>query len=291
MVTIHPTPNISVSTQNISTSNISPLQCDKCSKVFVSSSSKCRHIKTCKTERETEASTIQPQIVTNVVQSTINSVQQRLKQPTQYVYLLQERASIQLNENVYKVGRTSQNNLKRVSQYPKGSVLLLQITCCNCIATENEITSLFKNKYVQMKDYGVEYFKGNYISMIDDIYNVVRKTVNIIATDLNHCHNCNMQFKKPWMLTRHLKICSSVPEKVTDADNSHSYKCDKCSTIFQRKFNLTRHTKTCKGIGIDPLICQYCNKSFKHPPAKYHHVKTCKIKAGLDSTSCIVQDN
>jgi hypothetical protein len=44
-----------------------------------------------------------------------------------YVYLLQTREFINSNQSIYKVGRTKKEHLKRFEQYPKGSLLLLQI--------------------------------------------------------------------------------------------------------------------------------------------------------------------
>ena len=37
----------------------------------------------------------------------------------EYIYLLQTRESIANNEQVYKVGRTYQDELKRFNNYPK----------------------------------------------------------------------------------------------------------------------------------------------------------------------------
>jgi hypothetical protein len=91
-----------------------------------------------------------------------------------YVYLLQTREFINSNQNIYKVGRTKKENLKRFEQYPKGSMLLLQIKCIDCINIENIILKLFRENFEQKKDIGNEYFQGNYKSMIDIIYNIVK---------------------------------------------------------------------------------------------------------------------
>jgi hypothetical protein len=92
-----------------------------------------------------------------------------------YVYLLQDRASIESNSDIYKIGRTNQDNLKRLSGYQKGSRFLLLIECDNCINCEKEILSLFKINYLQDKSFGNEYFKGDYKKMIIDIMNIVLK--------------------------------------------------------------------------------------------------------------------
>ncbi len=89
---------------------------------------------------------------------------------TEYIYLLQEREFIKTNENIYKIGMTKKENLGRFNQYPKGSILLFQMICNDCKNSETQLISIFKDKYIQRKDIGTEYFEGNYRNMIDTIY-------------------------------------------------------------------------------------------------------------------------
>lgn len=91
-----------------------------------------------------------------------------------YIYLLQEREFVNKKESVYKIGRTKQENSKRIKQYPKGTVLLFQIICNDCSITEKAIISIFKEKFKHRKDIGNEYFEGNYQTMIDIIYSTIK---------------------------------------------------------------------------------------------------------------------
>ena len=61
-----------------------------------------------------------------------------------YLYLLQTRESIKLNESIYKIGQTKQEGLKRFTQYPTGSELILHVKCDNCVEKEKIIINLFK---------------------------------------------------------------------------------------------------------------------------------------------------
>ena len=92
---------------------------------------------------------------------------------TNYIYLLKLREFIRTNENIYKIGRTSQNGMKRINQYPKGSELILFRKCINCIYIESEIIKEFKINYKHQSDYGNEYFEGNEMLMIKDINNII----------------------------------------------------------------------------------------------------------------------
>ena len=97
------------------------------------------------------------------------------------IYLIQEREFINSDENVYKIGKTKQENLKRFKQYPKGSKLILQQICDDCDILEKELISDFKNKYIHRKDIGNEYFEGDYKEMLKDIHNKI--TNNVVSIE------------------------------------------------------------------------------------------------------------
>lgn len=88
-----------------------------------------------------------------------------------YIYILQEREHINANTQIFKIGKTKQENVKRIKQYPKGSRLILQLECFDCDIVEKKIIELFKNKYIQKTDIGTEYFEGNIDEMKKDIFN------------------------------------------------------------------------------------------------------------------------
>jgi len=92
---------------------------------------------------------------------------------SRYVYLLQEREFTKTHESIFKIGKTTQPNITRFAQYPKGSILLLQIICVDCTKCEKMIMKKFKEKYIQRLDIGLEYFEGNCKKMIPDICNIV----------------------------------------------------------------------------------------------------------------------
>jgi hypothetical protein len=93
----------------------------------------------------------------------------------QYIYLIQLREFLKSGEPIFKVGRTKQENFKRFYQYPKGSKILFQMICDDSNKLEKEIIIILKNKYIFRKDIGNEYFEGNFINMIDDIYKIIKK--------------------------------------------------------------------------------------------------------------------
>lgn len=90
---------------------------------------------------------------------------------TEYIYLLQLREFVNNNQNIYKIGRTSKEHLTRFNQYPNGSKLLVQVICEDSKKIEKELLIKFREKYIQKKEIGNEYFEGNYKKMKKDIFN------------------------------------------------------------------------------------------------------------------------
>jgi hypothetical protein len=85
---------------------------------------------------------------------------------TNYIYLLCEREFIKTNEPIYKIGRSLQENLKRIQSYSNGTKLLFQSICEDCIDSEKELIKLFKLNFKHRNDIGNEYFEGNCHKMI-----------------------------------------------------------------------------------------------------------------------------
>jgi len=102
---------------------------------------------------------------------------------SEYIYLLQEREFIKTTEPIYKIGKSKQENLKRICNYPNGTKLLFQIICKNCDTLEKDLIKIFKNKYELQKDIGNEYFKGDYNEMIKDIFKLIYINDNTLKQD------------------------------------------------------------------------------------------------------------
>ncbi len=128
------------------------------------------------------------------------------KPNTNYIYLVKLRQFIKTNENIYKIGRTSQNCIKTISQYPKGSEIIIFRKCINSINLETELIKNFKIKYKHQESYGNQYFEGNEINMINDINNFIDNEINIDLNENNdegwllfsqkHIFNMNIELIK-----------------------------------------------------------------------------------------------
>ena len=86
-----------------------------------------------------------------------------------YIYLIKEREFVINNQNIYKIGKTKQENTKRINSYPKGSSLLIQMICLDCDKLETLLINIFEKKFINRLDIGREYFEGNYDEMVKTI--------------------------------------------------------------------------------------------------------------------------
>ena len=101
-------------------------------------------------------------------------IENKDKFTTNFIYLIIEKEYITNNEDIFKIGKTTQKRLKRFDKYKSGSILLSYNRCKDCHISEKEIIKLFKTKYKQRLDIGLEYFEGNHEDMIDDIYSIIK---------------------------------------------------------------------------------------------------------------------
>lgn len=93
---------------------------------------------------------------------------------THYIYLIRERTAVAADQNVYKIGKTTQDDFKRFKAYLKGFEIFMISRCRDCHRAEREIIRLFKSKYTHEAGYGLEYFRGDPEDMIEDIQDVLR---------------------------------------------------------------------------------------------------------------------
>lgn len=87
------------------------------------------------------------------------------------IYLLKTHLKTENDEYLYKIGRSTQQHLKRLSDYPKTYKVILTRACIDCIYVENKLIKLFTKKY--KKEFKNEYFVGDENEMINDINKII----------------------------------------------------------------------------------------------------------------------
>ena len=106
-----------------------------------------------------------------------------------FIYLIKEKQDIDSGASIYKIGKSTQENTRRVKSYPSGSYLILQVACIDCHIMENYLIKIFKELFIIAR--GREYFEGDSLKMINLIYFIVQSdlnshTVEYMMTDNNN---------------------------------------------------------------------------------------------------------
>lgn len=217
------------------------------------------------------------------------------------IYLLIEREFLKSNLPIYKIGRSSQENDKRIKQYPKGSRLICLINVEDSKFMEKEIISLFKYKYVQRRDIGSEYFEGNVVMMRKDIFDMV---MEYDCVGFSECKKRQRGLKKLVLkeLTKRINnsvtVVADVKPEISPIENiavpncssnpiptyisTGPYTCESCKYSTTRITLYKGHLKTKKHIAMQSSetsdgfkhICTYCSKKYVNITGlKKHKIK------------------
>jgi len=88
------------------------------------------------------------------------------------IYLIRTREFLNQKAHIFKIGKTSNNISERLGNYGKGGEVLFTIAVplSKLDSIEVDLIKSFKNKFIQKQDIGTEYFEGNYLEMIRELY-------------------------------------------------------------------------------------------------------------------------
>jgi len=95
-----------------------------------------------------------------------------------YIYLVQTRQcqTVPKYNDIYKLGKTCQDPLKRVSGYPKGCMKVFILQVDDCHKAEADLLKIFKTKFIVddgTLENGKEYFRGDKNRMLEEMYNYI----------------------------------------------------------------------------------------------------------------------
>ena len=212
-----------------------------------------------------------------------------------YIYLLQTKHSIDKNENVYKIGRTNQTNYKRILQYPNQTVVLHQTICSDSVYYEYQIIQFFKNKYIQIREYGYEYFQGDCNDMINDIHTLIKLPIekNVFIPVVNDRSGENDQdFIDKYNddilsiieqnKTEMLSIINNNKKEIIDtivSNNGSRFTCDKCNYFTNYNNDYKKHLLSIKHNNQQTIECNFecknCNKKYKGQSGLWKHNQKC----------------
>ena len=212
------------------------------------------------------------------------------------IYLLQTRESLYKNDDVFKVGRTSQDELKRFNNYPKGSKLHLHISCFDGVNVENKIMKVFSEKYSCAEIYGKEYFHGNMCDMIKDILHIIGLNFDSVH---DHTKLCKMFKEKDDTIEALKRLSEDMQQQNDNLRQLCSNLQQRCNTLqadINRSKNLCNNEEDLQKSDDDEVKnedessvnskvqCKKCNKYFVAlRNLKMHRDLYCK---GIDVLQC-----
>ena len=95
------------------------------------------------------------------------------KQKEGFNYIIHVREFKNLNQNIYKIGRTK-SITKRFRQYPKGSLLLHCRKSNDDAESEALMLHQLKNLFIHRQDLGREYFEGDFDELKEEFDKIVQ---------------------------------------------------------------------------------------------------------------------
>ena len=187
------------------------------------------------------------------------------------IYLIKTREFVNSEQNIFKIGKSSKPGANRTSQYPKGSILYFLITVSNEDLIEHKIIELFSKEFIHKKEYGNEYFEGEYNEIITSMLKII-----------NEVGKCSDNKVK----------CESDINDDIKLDNDE-FKCEYCLHTFSNSFNKTRHI--CKhkedpvrlleiALKINIVLptcsteCRFCHKMLSKTATLTKHTLICQSR-------------
>lgn len=118
---------------------------------------------------------------TSYLNQKIKAKTQSLIDDSGHIYIHYPRACKNIEESVYKIGKTH-DYINRQAGYTKGGDMLFVISVTNRHDCENIVKSAFRNEFKPRRDYGCEYFEGDVFEMVLTIKEILSEYIT--ETDL-----------------------------------------------------------------------------------------------------------
>ncbi len=213
-----------------------------------------------------------------------------MKEENGYIYILYHRASKNLKENIYKIGKTK-NYRNRLRGYTKGSEYKLVIYVKDYNNLEKKLITICKNKFITRKDYGSEYFQCN----INELFKTFKENsfiIEIIKNEIkNGIENNNEILDQSEQIKNEIEINEEILDQSEEIKNENNNKIIEQSEEIKNtkellEINITEIDTKSKN---DNLISINKNKEYICKRCGYKtEYKHCLIKHLEKITECTI---
>lgn len=200
----------------------------------------------------------------------------------EYVYLLQEREFIRLEEPTYKIGRTKDPD-RRHKAYPKDSELLMLCQVPDCQSAEKQIKEAFSENFTQRREYGVEYFNGN----VELMMSVMSSIVYPVERPFGNLFRRKPLPQRPFKSVLTIASNETPPQKTRESlfGRFKSMVAPKkpLPSLPEAKDHVEPFVKSKRRVAFRPqkFLCKKCPKRFRSQQALDKHIRreiTCDFK-------------
>lgn len=101
-----------------------------------------------------------------------------------YVFLVQEREFLRLNEQTYRVGKSTSPINRLLSHYPSGSRWILFCNVSDCHKVFDCICNVFDHLFEKRLEYGEHYYSGRLEAMKREFFMCVTNDLSGIETEI-----------------------------------------------------------------------------------------------------------
>lgn len=186
----------------------------------------------------------------------------------EFCYINHTREFIRANENIFKVGKTTQYGDARLKQYPKGTIQKIKVRVTDCTACENAIIKKFDKLFIKKTEFGREYYEGNISNMLK-AFLTITKQYSVDDSDDESSKKSSSKSSSKSSNNRPNKVllckCCEISTKVKQAMETHKatkkhktnlgsksnsdvikevFECEKCNGTYTTLSSVTRHQKT-----------------------------------------------
>ena len=206
---------------------VDPFQCKFCEHTFANQSNLDRHLNVSKKTACYILGTLKVSSVSNTVINNIEKIEQMVNEnmtpiltptpilkPTpipqmitvnntntkchgfEYVYMIRLREFVRLNENTYKIGKTTRAPNERMGNYPKDSEVIVFIQVEDCHEMELRIMREFSKKFIRRADYGDEFFEGEVEEMKKVFLHITNSHGGAVHVQVENHHETELKIMR-----------------------------------------------------------------------------------------------
>jgi hypothetical protein len=205
------------------------------------------------------------------------------------IYLIKTREFVNSEQNIFKIGKSSKPGANRTSQYPNGSILYFLITVSNENLIEHKIIEIFSKEFIRKKEYGNEYFEGEYNEMIEKIIVIIK---NCPTDTLEYGNDCFEEQSICKLKKSYKKIYCKYRTHYIEFKDGTKFLCETSNGFIQKLIDKSIIEVDKDFDILDPKLIDKINKEKSKLYIEHFDIfcSVYKVDTLPDNTECLFND-